>query len=199
MNKNVLVGFNVVLLILVGILFYLHFSSTSKKPETVAAKVGSNAPAGAFKIAYFEMDSIENNYEYLKDVKNELKTKENQLSGQLSTMKNRYMEKVNRFQQEAQTMTQERQGAMQQDLMQEQKVIQNKEQAVGAELQDESFRKMQDVNRTIEGVLKEYNKEKGYSYILGYQPGTIYYKDSTYDITDDVLRVLNAGYKKKGK
>ncbi|HEX8460178.1 MAG TPA: OmpH family outer membrane protein [Segetibacter sp.] len=198
MNKNVLVGFNIVLLILVGILFYLHFTSTAKKPET-AAKVGSNNTAAAFKIAYFEMDSIENNYEYLKDVKNQLKAKENQLSGQLSSMKNRYMEKVNKFQQEAQTMTQERQGAMQQDLMQEQKVIQNKEQAVGAELQDESLRRLQNVNKTIEEFLKEYNKDKGYSYILGYQPGTIYYKDSTFDITNDVVKALNERYKKKGK
>jgi len=197
MNKNVLVGFNIVLLILVGVLFYLHFSTTQKKQETVAVKAGSNAPAGAFKIAYFEMDSIENNYEYLKDVKNQLKAKENQLTAQLSTLKNRYMEKVNRFQQEAQTMTQERQGAMQQDLMQEQKVIQNKEQAVGAELQDESLRRLQNVNKTIEDFLKEYNKDKGYSYILGYQPGTIYYKDSTFDVTDDVLKGLNERYKKK--
>ena len=201
MNKNVLVGFNVVLLILVVILFYLHFSSTSKKTEATAVKVGNtnNNSAAPFRIAYFEMDSIENNYDYLKDVKNQLKAKENQLSGQLTTMKNRYMEKVNRFQQEAQTMTQERQGAMQQDLMQEQKVIQNKEQAVGAELQDESLRRLQNVNKTIEDFLKEYNKDKGYSYILGYQPGTIYYKDSTFDITNDVVQALNERYKKKGK
>ena len=51
-----------------------------------------------FKIAYFEMYSIENNYEYMKEVKKQLKTKENQLSGQLTTMKNSYMKKVNRYQ-----------------------------------------------------------------------------------------------------
>jgi outer membrane protein len=202
MNKNVLVGFNIVLLILVGILFYLHFSSTPKKTETPAVKVGStntNTVSAPFKIAYFEMDSIENNYEYLKDVKSQLKAKENQLTAQLSTLKNRYMDKVTKFQQEAQTMTQERQGAMQQDLMQEQKVIQNKEQAIGAELQDESLRRLQSVNKTIEDFLKEYNSDKRYSYILGYQPGTIYYKDTTYDITGDVVKALNERYKKKGK
>jgi outer membrane protein len=156
------------------------------------------APGGPFKIAYFEMDSIENNYEYLKDVKNQLKAKENQLTGQLTALKNKYMQKVNKYQQEAQTMTQERQGALQQELMQEQKMIQNKEQAMGGDLQDESFKKMQVVNKTIEDYLKEFNKDKGYSYILAHQPGTIYYKDTKYDITSEVLRGLNAGYKKKG-
>jgi len=198
MNRNFLLAFNVVLLILVGILFYLHFS-TAKKTEIAPVRVADTAPAGPFRIAYFEMDSIEKNYSYLKDVKNELKSRENELNGQLSSMKNRYMGKVTKFQQEAQTMTQERQGAMQQDLMQEQKVIQNKEQAINGELQDESFKKMQDVNRTIEDFLKEYNKNKEYAYILGYQTGTIYYKDTRFNITDDVLKGLNERYKTKSK
>lgn len=196
MNRNFLLAFNFVLLFLVAVLFYLHFSS-SKQPASAATKVMDTVPAGPFKIAYFEMDSIENNYEYLKQVKNELKAKENQLTGQLTTLKNHYMEKVNKFQQEAQTMTQERQGAMQQELMQEQKMIQNKEQAMGGDLQDESFKKMQVVNKTIEDFLKQFNKDKGYSYILAHQPGTIYYKDSRYDITNEMLKGLNESYKKK--
>lgn len=198
MNKNLLVGLNVVLLILVGVLFYLHFSSSPAKSvsSTTSTPLAAVTP-GSFTIAYFEMDSIENNYEYLKDVRNELKAKEQQLTNQLNTMKRSYLDKVNKFQQEAQTMSQEKQGVMQQDLMQEQKVIQNKEQAMGAELQDASFKKMQDVNKKIEEYLKEFNKDKGYSYILAHQPGTIYYKDVRFDITSPVLQGLNAAYKKK--
>ncbi len=193
--KNPLLALNILLLILVGILFYLHFSSNKKPERKVAATTGANS--GPFKIAYFEMDSIENNYEYLKDVRNELKGKEQSLTTQLTQMKNRYMNKVNKFQQEAQTMTQERQGAIQQDLLQEQKIIQDKEQAVGHELQDASFKRMQEVNKTIEGFLKEFNKDKTYSYILAYQPGTIYYKDERFDITSAVLQGLNNNYRKK--
>jgi outer membrane protein len=197
MNKNLLLAFNVVLLVLVGVLFYLHFSSASRPASPAPTKVMETVPAGQFKIAYFEMDSIENNYEYLKEVKDELKAKENQLTGQLNSMKNRYMEKVNKYQQEAQTMTQERQGAVQQELLQEQKMIQNKEQAMGGDLQDESFKRMQVVNKKIEDFLKDFNKDKGYSYILAHQPGTIYYKDTRFDITSEMLKGLNATYKKK--
>jgi len=194
--KNPLLALNILLLILVGVLFYLHFSS-NKKPERKVAAATTDANSGTFKIAYFDMDSIENNYEYLKDVRNELKGKEQSLTTQLNQMKNRYMNKVNKFQQEAQTMTQERQGAIQQDLLQEQKIIQDKEQAVGHELQDASFKRMQEVNKTIEGFLKEFNKDKTYSYILAYQPGTIYYKDERFDITSAVLQGLNNNYRKK--
>ncbi|MDB5191786.1 MAG: hypothetical protein JWQ96_1349 [Segetibacter sp.] len=199
MNKNVSLAFNVVLLILIGVLFYLHFSGSPKKGSapTLASSSKASSDPSTFNIAYFEMDSIENNYDYLKEIKNQLKTREQGMTNELSGLKKRYFDKVNRFQQEAQTMTQERQGMMQQELMNEQKMIQNKEQGMGAEFQEESYKKMQDVNKRIEDYLKEYNKEKGYSYILAYQPGTIYYKDPRYDITTEVLKGLNESYKKK--
>ena len=197
MNKNISLVFNVFLLVLVGILFYLHFSSSKEKNTSKSLVVADNIPAGNFKIAYFEMDSIENNYEYLKDVKGQLKAKETELTNQLTTLKNRYMEKVNNFQKEAQNMSQEKQSAMQNDLLNEQKMLQNKEQSMGAELQDESFKRLQVVNKTIEEYLQEYNKDKGYSYILGYQSGQIYYKDAKFDITAPVLAGLNERYKKK--
>ena len=68
---------------------------------------------------------------------------------------------------------------------------------MGLELQDASFKKMQEVNKTIEAFLKEYNKDKTYAYILAHQPGMIYYKDTAYDITEPILKGLNERYKKK--
>jgi outer membrane protein len=194
--KNFLLVINIVLIILVGVLFYLHFSSSPKKVVATTQGPSKEAPTG-FKIAYFEMDSVENNYELLKDIRNQLKTKEQALSSELNQMKNGYMAEVNKFNQQAPTMSQEQAGAVQQQLMQKQKRIQDREQAMGLDMQDATFKKMQDVNKRIEGFLKDYNKDKGYSYILAYSPGTIYYKDSTFDITQDVLRGLNDGYKKK--
>lgn len=198
MNKNLLVFLNLVLLVLVGVLFYLHFTTKSTCNTIKASNTKSSANAGnGFKIAYFEMDSIENSYEYLKDVKTELKGKEDEMTKQLNGLKNQYMNKVNKFQQEAQSFTQEKQGQMQQELMQEQNMIKNKEQAMGLELQDISFKKMQEVNKTIEEYLKDFNKDQGYAYILAHQPGTIYFKDTAYDITMPILKGLNELYKKK--
>lgn len=196
MNRNFLLVFNIVLLILVGILFYLHFSSgTNKTPA--AQPVVKNTASGDFRIAYFDMDSIENNYEYLKDVRNQLKTKEQALTAELNQMKNGYFQEVNNFNKQAQGMSQEQAGTVQQQLLQKQKRIQEREQAMGLDMQDATFKKMQEVNKRIEEFLKEYNSNKGYSYILAYQPGTIYYKDVRYDITADVLKGLNELYRKK--
>jgi outer membrane protein len=130
-------------------------------------------------------------------VRNQLKTKEQALTSELNQLKNGYMAEVNKFNQQAPSMSQEQGTATQQQLLQKQKRIQEREQAMGLDMQDATFKKMQEVNKTIEAFLKKYNADKGYSYILAYQPGTIYYKDSTYDITSDVLKGLNDAYKKK--
>jgi len=196
MNKNFLLIFNIVLLILVIVLFYFQFSGNTNKAANTTKTVPVVGQEGVVTIAYFEMDSIENNYEYLKDVRVELRTREQQLTSQLNAMKKNYVDKVNKFRQEGQSMSQERQGAMQEDLMSEQNLIQTKEQALGSDLQDESIKKMQSVNKKIEDFLKEFNSNKKYTYILANQPGSIYYKDERFDITGPVLEGLNASYKK---
>ncbi|HEX3025194.1 MAG TPA: OmpH family outer membrane protein, partial [Chitinophagaceae bacterium] len=65
------------------------------------------------------------------------------------------------------------------------------------EMQDETVKKLQDVKKKIEDYLKEYNKGKGYSYIFASSPDLIYYKDTVYNITNDLLKGLNEMYKKK--
>ena len=94
-------------------------------------------------------------------------------------------------------MTQERQSVIEQELMNDQKVLASKEQSLDLEMQDVQFKKMQDVNRKIEDYLKDYNKDKGYSYIIANQPGSIYYIDPAFDITTDLIKGLNGAYKKK--
>ncbi|MEI9908824.1 MAG: OmpH family outer membrane protein [Bacteroidota bacterium] len=49
----------------------------------------------------------------------------------------------------------------------------------------------------IEEFLKEYNKTKNYSYIIVYEQGLFYYKDTAYNITADVIKGLNEMYKSK--
>ena len=55
-----------------------------------------------------------------------------------------------------------------------------------------------DIRKKIEDYLKEYNKVKGYSYIISYEANSfIYIKDTASNITDDLINGLNATYKKK--
>jgi len=188
--------FNFVLLALIGILFYLHFSSNKgAKVQTAGVKTENGATAtDNFKIAYFEMDSLEASFSMVKDVKDELSRKEDAVTAELRRMEKAYQDKLGRYQAQAATMTQVQSESATKDMMQMQQQMQNRKNALDQEYQDFYMRKMKDVKTKIEDYLKTYNAEKGYSYILAYEPGLFYYRDSVYDITADLIKGLNSSY-----
>ena len=200
--KNGLLILNVILAIAVAYLLYSHFNS--KKSN--AASVNEKNPvkdtlydSPPFSIAYFEMDSIEANFDMVKDVKAELSKKEESINTELDKMDKSYREKVNNYQQKARahSMTQVQSEMATQDLMNAQDEIKNRKQALDQDYNDFMVRRMKDVKNKIEEFLKEYNKTRNYSYIVSYEQGLFYYKDTLYNITADVVKGLNAMYGSK--
>ena len=192
--KNFTLGLNVVLLIAVGILFYWHFSAL----KTISsAPVPSSASQGTTRIAYFEMDSVQSQFEYYKEIRNGLLAKDQNMSRELSQMENNFGKKYQDLQRTAQTLSQPELASRQQELVEMDKNLKSKRQMMEQELSEESTRKLQDIKKKIEDYLKDYNKQKGYSYIISNSADLIYYKDSANNITNDLIKGLNELYKKK--
>lgn len=199
--KNVSLILNVILFIAVGILFYLHFSGKNT-PQTKSASqqkgvTATTAYTGDFKIAYFEMDSINNNFVLIKDVKSELSREEEKINSELTRLQKAYNDRITHYQGQANTMSQVESENANRDILQLQDKIRTTKQNMEQRYQDLYMRKMQDVKAKVEEYLKEYNRDKGYSYILAYEPGFIFYRDSALNITSDLVAGLNQKYNKK--
>ena len=67
--KNFTLGLNVVLVLAVAVLFYLHFASPPQ--NNVTTNTTKTIPNGSFKIAYFESDSIQSQFVYFNEVRAE--------------------------------------------------------------------------------------------------------------------------------
>jgi outer membrane protein len=188
-------------LILVAILFYLHFKGDKKTVAATPAKTAATTtgPASDFRIAYFELDSITNQFSMVKDVKSELNREEDRMNGEMTQWQKRYSDKLAQYQSQAQQMTQVQSEQANMDVLQLQETIRNKKQELDQKYQNMYMQKMQDVRTKIQDFLKEYNKTKGYSYIFGYEPGFIYYRDTMYNITNDLIKGLNEQYSTKKK
>lgn len=191
--KNFTLALNIVLAIAVAVLFYFHFSPK----KTVQTASNNTAVAGGFKIAYFEMDSVQNQFNYFKEVRNTLNSKDQELGKELAQMENNFRNKYQDLQKNGNTLSQAQLANKQQELVELDKNLKNRKQVMDQEMQDETVKKLQDVKKKIEDYLKEYNKGKGYSYIFASSPDLIYYKDTVYNITNDLLKGLNEMYKKK--
>jgi outer membrane protein len=199
--KNGLMALNVLLLVAVAVLFYLHFSSKKTSTGSVTksdVRDSVNSSSGcSFRIGYFEMDSIENNFDMVKDVKSELNRKEDAINNELNKIDQSIRNKANEYQSKAPTMTPNQLDLARNDLAERQKEFEARKQQYDYEYKDMFNKKMQDVRTKIENYLKEYNKNREYSFIISYEPGLVYYKDTIYNITADVVKGLNEMYKKK--
>ncbi len=198
--KNGLLALNVILTIAVGYLLFTQFTSKrSGKTEIKSSSQDSSVSHEPFRIAYFEMDSVEANFSMVKDVKAELSKKEESMNVELDKLDKDYRTKYNDYQQKAQsqTMTQVQSEMATQDLMKLQDQMKTRKQVLDQEYNDLVMRKMKDVKTKIEEFLKDYNKAKNFSYIVSYEQGLFYYKDTAYNITADVIKGLNELYKQK--
>lgn len=200
--KNASLILNMVLLVAVGVLFYLHFSSNSKKTEprfasSVQNEKNSVSAGSDFKIAYFDMDSINNSFVLIKNVKEELSREEEKINNELARLQKQYNDRITHYQGQSQSMSQVESEKANRDILQLQDKIRTTKQEMEQRYQNLYMRKMQDVKAKVEDYLKEYNKDKGYAYILAYEPGFIFYRDSTLNITGDIISGLNEKYKTK--
>jgi outer membrane protein len=182
---------NGVMAVAIIVLFVLHFNSNSTPIKSSALA------AGGVKVAYFEIDSIQNSYNFFKDVKAALQAKDLENAKQLTGLKNAFAIKYQELQKNGQYLSQAEIGARQQELAQLEKNYTNREQQLAAEMQEESFKRLQEVKQKIEAFLVSYNKNKEFAYIFSSNPDLMYYKDTAYDITADIVKGLNAEYKPK--
>ena len=195
MNKIALV-ISILALALGGVSLYLNTKGDG--PRKLVSKEKSSADAGApqnFRMAYFEMDSLENNYEYVKDIRAALKEKEENMNRELQSLGTKFRQEMAAWQQKGSAISQEESEQMNRRYQQMNEAYGKREQQLKEALGEESQKKLMDVNKKITEFLKEYNKTKGYTYIITNEQSLIYYKDSVYDITVDVVNGLNDLYK----
>ena len=183
--------FNGVLAVAVVILYILHFTSGTTPIKASAAGGAST------KVAYFEIDSIQNSYEFFKEVKSSLQVKDMENAKELTALKNAFATKYQDLQKNGRSLSQAEIGSRQQELSQLEKNYTNKEQQLSQELQEESFKRLQEVKKKIEVFLERYNKNKEFAYIFSSNADLMYFKDTAYDITSDIIKGLNSEHVSK--
>jgi len=177
-------------------LYYLHYDyiheDKHKQEKDKAAVLNS------FKIAYFELDSLQDNYEYYKEVKDYLTKKDQANNAKLNKIKNDYYNKAKELQDKGSMLTAQQQNDYQQTLMRLQNDYDQTTQDLSNQFQAEMTERLQSVKLKIEDFLKGYCAQKGLAYVFGASANDnfLYYKDSIRNITPDLIKGLNDEYKK---
>jgi len=197
--KNFLLVINIVLICLVGYLYYLHFHSNNKTTTHVEQNNFHGEMKGGFRVAYIDMDSLQNNYGYYKKIKSEFERKQAAANTEIGGMQKKYQTRAMQLQQKGSTMNQQEQEEAMQEINKMQQDLQTKKQAIDNDLYNYNSKMKEDILNRIQNFLKEYNKDGKYAYIFSYEPGFMFYKDSTLNITPDVITGLNNEYSENKK
>jgi len=196
--KNISTILSIISLLLVGVLFYLFFGGSQKTKTTVEAP--ARQMTESFRIAYFDIDSLEAHYGYFKEVVAQVKQKETAMNIELSGMEKNYQKKIAEWTKKGTAMTQVESEQAQQEYAQMQQTYQARKQALQEELFKHNEDLKSDIRKKIEVFLKDYNKQKNYSFIFAYESNSFMYaRDTTYNITQDLVNGLNADYEKNKK
>lgn len=152
------------------------------------------------KTAYVDTSLLMKEYQKTKDVDAKLKEKAEKKGSQLEAQINLFKREASNFQAQAQSKGQtwaEQKGA---ELQRREQQLGQAQQALSQELQQESAVEMDSLVSGVKKFIKSYGKEKGYAYIYGTgDAATVLYAQDKYDITKDIIKLLNDKYKSSEK
>lgn len=196
--KNILPAITAILAVLVGVLFYLHFKNHTQI-DAINSKVSINDTTAVkpLKIAYVDLDSIQEKYDYYREKMSEFEKKKENADRDLNSSFQRIENERVAFVQRGNSITQVEAEAFQRDYARKMQNLEQQKANMERQIQEEGIKTMEDLKKKINSFLTDYNKTRNFSYIFSYSSSInmLFYKDTTYNITNEVVAGLNEAYK----
>jgi outer membrane protein len=198
--KNILLPLNILLLLAVAVLFYLHFSQGKPGASLPKAAVSSDSAkaSSSIRIAYVDLDSIQEKYDYYKEKMNDFERKKENADRDLNNAFQKIENERVAFVQKGQSITQVEAENFQREYTRKMQNLENQKRNLENSIQQEGVKTMEELKKKINEFLDQYNQSKGYSYIFSYSSNInmLFYKDTALNITNEVIQGLNEAYNK---
>jgi len=188
---------NVVLAVAVVVLFVLHFTGGEKSEQPKSVAAAGLANPGDISIAYFNMDSVMNNWDLYFSYQQELAQSQSELEAEFAGKTEAFYQRVQdaQYKIQRQLVTRSEAEQLQQQLGTEEQELMALQNQYAAELQEEGLVKNRKMMDMIERYVTTLSAEQGYSYVYSYQfGGNLIYGAKPYDITSQVVAGLNKTY-----
>ncbi len=187
-----------ILAVAIIILFVLHFTG-NKPSNTGSVSVTGDSLHADLPIAYINMDSLLNNYNYYKDLSEIVLRKAESSRASLNQKANALQAEFAEFQKKLDNnafLSRERAEQEHNRLLKKQAEMQQMAARMEGEFAAEQQKMNEQLRDTIMTNLRLYNKEKKYQIIYGNmrETMTVLIADESYNITSEVLEFLNKKY-----
>jgi outer membrane protein len=193
MNQKII---NIILFAAVAVLLLLQFKGGSASTGSVV----KSDSASSLKVAYVDLDSIQSKYTFYKEKMEEFEKKKENADRDLNNAFQKIEGERIAFAKKGESITQAEYENFQRSYQSKMQNLEQQKMVLENNIAGDGVKAMEDLKAKINEFLKEYNKKKGYSYIFSYSAAlnVLFYKDTAYDITNEVVAGLNEAYKKSG-
>ena len=192
--KSFLIVVNSLLIIAVIFLFVKVFKTTpANKTVSLSSSTNNMATSKNASIAFVELDSLNEKIGFIKDRRKELEIEQKAIETEWQNGYRGLENRKNEFLKRGNSITQQEAEKFQGELLQQQQEVDQRKQGLTQKLSEKSYKFMDDIQKKLKDFLNEYNKAKNYQYILTTGTGLDYmlYKDSSFNITQDVIKGMN--------
>ncbi|HOF99412.1 MAG: OmpH family outer membrane protein [Paludibacteraceae bacterium] len=201
--KNFLFVSNIVLFIAVVVLFVLFFQIKPAKNAVQLSLKGDTLSSQVLPIAYINVDSLLLKYRFAKDANESLIKKQEDSRLTINSRARELQNEMNEFQRKLENnafLSRERAEQEHTRLLKKQQELQNLDGQLTQQLLQEQQKMSEELRDTINAFLKEYNKDGRYEIIFSNTTGdNILFASKSYDITDEVVKLLNERFSNKKK
>lgn len=192
--KSLSLILNVILILAVGVLYFLHFSGSSVDPENTSS-LEEESLEGDLKVAYINADTVLQNFDFFKEKQKELEEKQKKLDQDYRSRAQGLQNEVNNYQQSMPNLTMGQARALEEDLMKKQQNLRVYQESLTQQLLQDEAKINQELYEKVTSYIKEYSEDKNIEMVVKYNPGSdVLYAGSAMDITSEVISGLNKKY-----
>lgn len=190
--KNISLILNIVLLVAVGVLYFLHFKGSGSSSSSGFSSSGSAIDS---KIAYIRTDSLMMNYEFVKTGQKQFQDKGEKLNQEYRNRALGLQGEIDNYQRSRGNLTISQDRALQEDLTKKQQNLQLYQQSLQQDMMEEESKMTQEIYDRLTSYLKKYSEEKGIEVVIKFDPTSdMLYGNAGLDVTKDVVTGLNDEY-----
>ncbi|MGB4398746.1 MAG: OmpH family outer membrane protein [Daejeonella sp.] len=184
-----------------GVVIATALISCGKEQPKNTTSTTTSTTVKSEAIVYVNSDSLLNNYEYFKDVKNVFLDKSKKAQSDLTAKGTAFQKEVAQYQQNAANLSADQRASTEERLARKQQELAAYNQNAGNALANEEAVENEKLYNKVSEFLKGYAKTKGYKMVLTYSKSnpTVLFADESLDVTKEVLVGLNDAYKKDKK
>lgn len=170
--------------------------------NTETTATGSNAQntdtQSSFKTAYIDTEKLMKEYQESIDFETKYEAMSKRMQNELEADMKKFQNDVVDLQRNAQSKGMEWAMARQKELEKREATLAEKQQNYMMKFQQEGSAERDSMVTKMKGFIKDYGQEKGFDYVFGTgDAATVLYAKDGYDITEDILKLMNEAYAKE--